>query len=64
MAQFYSAPWPLIAPPLTFGTSVCVHLGGVDEHHAEIETEFQRCYLVGPPGAILAHPICAQTERR
>ena len=46
-----------------FGTAAAIHLGRVDERHAEIETALQRRHLLGPLGRILAHPIGAQTKR-
>ena len=47
-----------------FGPAIAVHLGGVDEGDAEIETEVQRGELGGRLAPALAHPPGAETQDR
>src|SRR5207249_9463509 len=47
---------PAIAAPTTrSGPAVGVHLRGVDQVHAEIESEAERRDLLLPPAAVIAH---------
>ncbi len=47
-----------------FGAAVGVHLGGVDERHAEIEPGPERGDLTPPVRAVLAHAVGALAEDR
>ena len=57
-----------VPPPLhhlghhLFGAALGVHLGGVDQRHAEIETQTQRSHLARRLGLALAHVPGAQTQ--
>src|SRR4029077_17215343 len=46
------------------GGAVAVHLGGVDEGHAEFDAELQGGLLVGGAAALLAHMPSAQAKGR
>lgn len=45
-------------------TAVGIHLGGIEQRHAEIETGLQAGDLVLGAGGILSHIPCALAERR
>ena len=47
-----------------FGAAIAVHLGGVDQRHAEIEPELERRDFFIPHARILAHVPGALTELR
>ena len=56
---------PAIASPTTSSArAVAVHLGRVDQGHAEIEAEPQRRDLVGGAAPVVAHVPGALAERR
>ena len=38
-----------------FGAAVAVHLGGVDQRHAQIQSELQGCDFLGVLAAIFSH---------
>ena len=46
------------------GLSVAIHLGGVDQRHAEVEAELERGDLLGAAARALAHAPCALAEAR
>ena len=47
-----------------FGTAVAVHLGGIDERHAELDAQAQSSDLLLALRRLLAHVPGALTERR
>jgi hypothetical protein len=46
------------------GLSVAIHLGGVDQPHAELEAELERGDLLGPATRALAHAPGPLAEAR
>ena len=46
------------------GTTAAIHLGGVDQRHAEFDPEAHRRRLFRDPAAILAHMPCPLAEGR
>ena len=47
-----------------FGAAIGIHLGGVDEIHAEVQAEPERRHLMIAPGAVLSHAPGTEAERR
>lgn len=60
----------LVTPPANglayhlFRATVAIHLGGVDERHAEIQTQSERGHLVGATDRLLAHAPRPLAENR
>jgi hypothetical protein len=48
----------------SLGRAVAVHLGGVDQAHAELDASTRRSGLLALQTAVLAHPPCALAKRR
>ena len=46
------------------GLAVAIHLGGVDQRHAEVEAELERGDLLGAAARALAHAPCPLAEAR
>jgi hypothetical protein len=46
------------------GAALAIHLGGIDQRHAEVEPEPQRRHHVGVAAARLAHAPGAEPEDR
>ena len=46
-----------------FGAAFAVHFRGVDQRHAELDTQTQRRHLLGMLAFVLAHPPGPLTQR-
>jgi hypothetical protein len=70
LRQHFAHQKNLIAPPGNcfrdqfLGGAVAIHLGGIDQRHAEIEPGAQRLELVGPPRTLLAELPGPLTKNR